>query len=59
MEYFNLIKGESNGGLSKVDCFKGSGALYSMISFVLDLSTSGFSGSTGFTLLCADLEHPC
>lgn len=30
-----------------------------MISLAFDLSTSGFSGSMGFSLLWADLEHPC
>ncbi len=58
MEYFNLARGDSKGGLSSVDGFIGSGALYSMTSFALDLSTSGFSGSAGFSLLWADLVQP-
>jgi hypothetical protein len=53
-----LIRGDSKGGLSNDDGFIGSGALYSITSLALDLSTSGFSGSTGFSPLWADVEHP-
>lgn len=59
IECFNFTRGESKGGLSSEDGFNGSGALYSITSFTLDLSTSGFSGSTGLTPLWADLLHPC
>lgn len=58
MEYFSFTSGESKGGLTSVDGFNGSGALYSITLFASDLSISGFSGSIGFSLLWADLVQP-
>lgn len=46
--------GVSKGGLSKG---LGSGGLYSITSSS-DLSTWGFSGSGGLTLLCFETVHP-
>ena len=55
---FNLSNGASKGGRVNIDGLIGSGALYSMISSALDLSTAGFSGSGGLTLLWADRVQP-
>lgn len=55
----SFTSGESKGGLSRVDGLTGSGALYSIISSALDLSTLTFSGSGGLTPLCGPLLHPC